>query len=459
MDFYLSREGVIKGPYSEEELRQFQKGRILKENDLIWRKDWEDWRKVGEAGYRAPEIRDRETPRPSVTERIYSALGLRVLDRYIIGQQIKPFFFCVLGVFVFILSYDLVIHLKGFLGRGLSAESIANYYILQTPEIILSILPVCFFLSVLYSFTQLNKSFELAAMQSAGISKWRIMRPILVLAMILGFMEFGLGNYVVPKTGALLEGGEVVKKASELDEIEDPIVRPLYIMHAGTGATLSGREYNMNTHEIMQPCVEYKDDEDRIIRLLPNTKAANSRASWNKEGWTFENVYLQVQLSTDEFPVSLGAINSTNVNLPGLTADFVDSASWFQKLNEKKRRKSISLTFPEIVHHKKRMTQLAGNMDIGWYLNKLETDLHTRLASPCAYVVIGLITMSIILRQHTLNTLQTATKCLGCGACLFLLHQLGIALGTGDVIPPQVEAWGPNIAGVSCGIFLVTHRR
>ena len=382
MDFYLSREGVVKGPYSEEELFQFQKGRILKENDLIWRKDWEDWREVGRVGFLAPAISELEIPRPSVKERLYNALGVRVLDRYIIGQQITPFFFCVAGVFVFILSYDLVIHLKDFLGRGVSAEGIVKYYMLQAPEILLSILPICFFLAVLYSFTQLNQSYELAAMQSAGITKWRIMRPILVLAMFLGLLEFGLGNYLAPNTGAVLHGAEVVKKASQADEMEDTTVSPLYVMHSKSGAILSGREYNMSTHEIVQACLEYKADDGRTIRLLPNTEMANSRASWTKEGWKFENVFLQVQSSTDEFPLPLGVINSTNVNLLGLTPELVDSACWFQQLNEKKKRKSISLSFPEIIQHQKKVAQIAGTMDMGWYLNKLEMELHARLASP-----------------------------------------------------------------------------
>ena len=196
--------------------------------------------------------------------------------------------------------------------------------------------------------------------------------------------------------------------------MEDTTVSPLYVMHSKSGAILSGREYNMSTHEIVQPCLEYKADDGRIIRLLPKTEMANSRASWTKEGWKFENVFLQVQSSTDEFPLSLGAINSTNVNLPGLTAELVDSACWFQQLNEKKKRESIKLSFSEIIQHQKKVAQMAGTMDMGWYLNKLEMELHARLASPWAYMLIGLITMGIILRhQHTMNNFQTAAKCIG----------------------------------------------
>jgi lipopolysaccharide export system permease protein len=90
------------------------------------------------------------------------------------------------------------LYVDDLIGKGLSLWVIIKllYYISLT--LVPMALPLAILLSSIMTFGNLSENYELAAMKSAGVSLYRIMRPLIVLMMIMAVLTFYYSNYAIP---------------------------------------------------------------------------------------------------------------------------------------------------------------------------------------------------------------------------------------------------------------------
>lgn len=125
---------------------------------------------------------------------------MQILDRYLIRQFLYALLFSLIAFWVIFLVVDLVEHLDNFIDRHATFFTIIKYYFYYTPYIIVLSLPVAMLLSTLFSLGQLAKHNELLAMKSAGISLYRILFPLFILAFSISLVTIIFGGLVVPLT-------------------------------------------------------------------------------------------------------------------------------------------------------------------------------------------------------------------------------------------------------------------
>ncbi|RFS18975.1 YjgP/YjgQ family permease [Chitinophaga silvatica] len=123
---------------------------------------------------------------------------MKKLDKLIIKTFLGPFvatFFVTLFVLVmqFLWKYvdDLV-------GKGLDTMVIIQLIGFTTATLVPLALPLAVLLSSIMTFGNLGESFELVALKSSGISLLRFIRPLLVIATLIGIGGFLFANYVIP---------------------------------------------------------------------------------------------------------------------------------------------------------------------------------------------------------------------------------------------------------------------
>lgn len=120
------------------------------------------------------------------------------LDLYIIKTFLGPFFM-VFSVLFFILMVNVVwIQMFHLGGKGLTAWELTKFFFYLSVEVIRTALPLAILLASMITFGGFGERYELAAMKSAGLSLWRIMRPLLVLSGVFAFILFLFSNYVIP---------------------------------------------------------------------------------------------------------------------------------------------------------------------------------------------------------------------------------------------------------------------
>ncbi len=130
----------------------------------------------------------------------YTGRNMKTLDRYIFTQQIPPFGFG-LAVVIFILILDFLYkNLDMLLGKGIPLAVSFQLIVLSIGWMVVLAIPMAVLIAVLTSFMRLASDSEIVAMRSAGLSLFRVARPVLIASTILSILLIPVNNYLVPET-------------------------------------------------------------------------------------------------------------------------------------------------------------------------------------------------------------------------------------------------------------------
>ena len=91
-------------------------------------------------------------------------------------------------------------HVNDLVGKGIGLSVLAEFFVYATASVVPLALPLAILLSSLISFGNLAEKFELTAMKAAGISLFRILRPLAITVAFLSVGAFFFSNNVLPKS-------------------------------------------------------------------------------------------------------------------------------------------------------------------------------------------------------------------------------------------------------------------
>ena len=115
------------------------------------------------------------------------------LDRYLIRQTLPPFLLA-LGIFTFMLAIQPVLeHARDLLAKGVDLLTMTWLLALLLPSAMSLAIPMAFLTGLLMALGRLSADRESVAFLACGISPLRILRPVLLLAVVVG----GLDMYVL----------------------------------------------------------------------------------------------------------------------------------------------------------------------------------------------------------------------------------------------------------------------
>lgn len=126
-------------------------------------------------------------------------LGMKKIDKLILGSFIGPFILTFLVVVFILLTQHMLKYFDDIIGKGLDAVVIGQllfyFAVFMTPVA----MPLAVLLSSLITFGNLGEHFELTAIKSAGISLLRALLPIFIFVLFLTGIAFYANNNLVPK--------------------------------------------------------------------------------------------------------------------------------------------------------------------------------------------------------------------------------------------------------------------
>ena len=118
------------------------------------------------------------------------------LLRNFLGLFLATFF---IAIFILLMQF-MWMHVNDLVGKGISISVLAEFFLYATASVVPLALPLAILLSSLISFGNLAEKFELTAMKAAGISLFRIMRPLVLAVALLSVGAFFFSNNVLPKS-------------------------------------------------------------------------------------------------------------------------------------------------------------------------------------------------------------------------------------------------------------------
>lgn len=125
---------------------------------------------------------------------------MKKLHLYVLKTFIGPFimtFFII--VFVLLMQF-LWKYVDDLVGKGLDWSILAELLFYAAFGLLPFAFPLSMLLASIMTFGELGENYELVAMKSAGISLYRIMRPLILVAILVTIVAFVFANNILPHT-------------------------------------------------------------------------------------------------------------------------------------------------------------------------------------------------------------------------------------------------------------------
>ena len=123
---------------------------------------------------------------------------MKRLHLYILKSFVGPLFVTlIISLFVLLMQF-LWVYLDELVGKGLDTGIIIEFLIYALAMLMPMALPLSMLLASIMTFGELGENNELLAMKAAGISLFRIMKPVIVLSVVISIGAFTFSNNVIP---------------------------------------------------------------------------------------------------------------------------------------------------------------------------------------------------------------------------------------------------------------------
>jgi lipopolysaccharide export system permease protein len=126
-------------------------------------------------------------------------LRIKKLDIFILKSFcmlfMGTFFIC---LFIFMMQF-LWRYVDEMVGKGLELHVLAQFFFYSALTLVPLSLPLAILLAALITFGNFGERFELLAMKAAGVSLFKIMRPLIVFIALVSCISFYFQNVISPK--------------------------------------------------------------------------------------------------------------------------------------------------------------------------------------------------------------------------------------------------------------------
>lgn len=362
---------------------------------------------------------------------------MKIIDRYIMWLYVK---FVLMGIIGFVLIYltvDLIDHIHMFLNRKVTWDIIAKYYYYQIPSLIVLLTPVSILLSCFFTLGKLAKNFEIIAMQSLGISSYRIMMPVIIPAFVLFIMLFYLNEFLVP---------QYARKFWYIKEVEvNHSIPPWY--EQTKDYTFKGsrddfyyaRIFDPGNKYMEAPAVVFLDGSWKII-----TKIDAQKAEWQDSVWKFTNCYVR------KFNPILSFGDSGYQQCTFVPETLIFGLASISQMTVREVKQD-EMSIRELWDYLARVTKSGARPEI---VRRILVDINKRAAYPVSALVIVLIGAPLALDR------RRSSIGVGFGLSLLIafvywgILQIGLSMGYVGTIPPLVAGWGANLVFIALGLVL-----
>ncbi len=123
---------------------------------------------------------------------------MRIVDRYILSEALRPFLMALLAFIVLITGHMLFRVVEVIVQHGVPLPSVLRFVALQVPNATVMALPVSVLLACSLAVNRLASDNEFAAIRAGGVGYARVVLPLWLLGLLAAGVCLGLIENVVP---------------------------------------------------------------------------------------------------------------------------------------------------------------------------------------------------------------------------------------------------------------------
>jgi LPS export ABC transporter permease LptG len=378
-------------------------------------------------------------------QRIRRALRIRfplILDEYVMGSFLRNFALVLVSLtllFVIFTFFELV----GDILRYRTPLVVVGEYLLNLiPFILDSVLPLCSLVAVLITFGALNRNSELTAMKATGISLYRIVAPMLVVATLLSALLFVFDETYLPAANR--------RQEALLSEIKG---KPAQTFLRPDRKWISGQTSNVKGSPAEPTRIFYYQffDPDKnvfanltVFEFQPGTFNLTRRifaqsARWDDKlnDWVFEDGWQRT------------FHGESNVTYQPFTV------STFPEIHEqpgyfkKEDRQSEQMSYKELA------TYIGDLKQSGFDTMRLRVQLNRKLAYPLMTLVLAILAIPFSLFAGKRGGIAGIGTAIGVAICYWVIAGIFENLGDVNSLPAILAAWSPDLLFAIAGTYLL----
>ena len=353
---------------------------------------------------------------------------MKTLDRYVMREFAQYSSLGLSALVVIWLIVDVFEKLDTFIDHSASLKEMLLYYTYGLPMVLILVLPTSLLLGCLLSLGQLSRHREIVAMRSCGLSLMRIYTPILLVSVFMSLISFALGGFAAPRS--------TTEKQELLDYEIMNRVRPTAsqrrnVNYLGRG----GRVFLIKRYDVqaasMSDVVIQDFSGETLIRRIDARKGV-----WDGKSWVFKVGYERTFGPQGEQAERFNARSFPEIS--ETPEDFAEDEKTTEEMN-----------ILQFARYAKRVAQSGG------VTQKLDVELHTKVAFPFANFVVVLIGAALA------GAVNRGGIAIGSGLSLsisFLYYgfiRAGEALGNSGTLPAPLAAWIGNAFFLTLGLLLL----
>lgn len=362
--------------------------------------------------------------------------GLKRIESYVLVRTL-------VAVAAALAVISSVIILIGFvdLSRNVGTRVDVNFVqimgldLLQSPSIILVLLPFTFLFGTLAAFVALNRRSELIAMRAAGVSAWRFIFPAAGAAFVIGILAITVLNPLASelnvqfeKTRDRLMQGYLQGVSSEKVWLREGDGRTQIVIRALKRDDLEGDVrlkgvslfiYTLNSQGVLD-----------FSRRIEADEAVLTRNAWRLRG--------------------------VREALPGAEAIHYDALTIPSTLTG--RAAMARFVKPDAIPFWDLPSAIKRTEQAGFSATVYRLRFQQLLATPLLFAAMSILAAAFSLRLMRLGGLAgLAGAGVALGFVLFFFNQMCGALGKAEVIPAVAAAWIPPILALLSGFTLLCY--
>lgn len=353
---------------------------------------------------------------------------MKLLDRYIFSEIFKLF-----GLCLFVLMAILVLEKINFIanmtvGNAISGGELLRLILYTSPAFLVVTIPLAVLLSTLITFSRMSGDCEIIAMRACGVSFYRILFPVMLLAAAAGLLSLWLSIDVLHR-GNYLFNSQIADYVSRrftaaLGE------RTFFDRFPGTVIYVNGKE---RESDLLKGVFIFDGSDKNNPRLIAAREGMLARTP-------SDNIIFRLGGGT----MYSGDAKTWRTMTFGEYEMVMDTGGQRHAFMKGERE----LSFGELRHEAARAQKPLERYTF-------EVERHKRLALPFACVVLALLAAPLGLQVHR----GGGKGGIGLGIMLivvnYILLMFGESLGREGKLPPIFAMWMPNLVmALLAAIFL-----
>jgi lipopolysaccharide export system permease protein len=355
---------------------------------------------------------------------------MMIFDRYLLRRYWHVFFISFLALYGLYFVIDVFTNVNDFLdqpgGTLAMLKEMAQYYSYRACYFFGLIGGTLEVISAMVALALVQKYGELNPILSAGISTFRLMRPLLVGAVFVNGLIFLNQELIIPRIAI-----ELQKNAGSRTDVTTD-VEP--VMDFATDMMITGKRLNLSQQSIEEAEFVLKPPifADKLTTITAR-EARQVSPKGKKRGWLLKGVVQQID--------ALQLTEAGKKIVRKLKADdelYIATDVGFDRLYNREKHFEYLSTWelmkrirnPSFSHRSIRSQSLY---------------LHSRFTKPLLNLIVVAVGVPFVVRKESPALLRNLTICGGVMGAMMGINELFQYLGKVSLLSPELAVWAPII--------------